>query len=380
MSAVITPPLDLSPRVHSFNAQDFPAPTGREEEWRFSPVAGLTPLFEFDPQAGSVLGRGSDALAIVPASELSSRWVPIDLPSAVARSGVQQGNVITVPADAQWADPVVIDLESTTETSYQHVEVNAGQFSTATVVLRQRLQGDVSGAIVVNVADGAQLTVITVLEGDLTSAYAMQMPVFVGRDAAYVGAIATLAGGAVRINSTVDYLSTGGRAELLGAFLSETGQHIEHRVFVTHEAPHCVSDVLYKGALMSPGARSAWIGDVLVRKDAIGTDTHQVNRNLLLSEGARADSVPNLELETGEIVRAGHASATGRFDDEQLFYLQSRGLPLEVARQLVVRGFFAEVLGRIGNAQWRDALLTQISHRLGLDALDSNDALDGNDD
>lgn len=373
MSAVITPPLDLAPRVHSFNAHDFSAPTGREEEWRFSPVAGLAHLFEFDPQAGSVLGRGSDALAIVPAGELSSRWVPIDLPSAVARSGVQQGNVITVPADAQWADPVVIDLVSTTETSYQHVEVNAGQFSTATVVLRQRLQGDVSGAIVVNVADGAQLTVITVLEGDLTSAYAMQMPVFVGRDAAYVGAIATLAGGAVRINSTVDYLSTGGRAELLGAFLSETGQHIEHRVFVTHEAPHCVSDVLYKGALMSPGARSAWIGDVLVRKDAIGTDTHQVNRNLLLSEGARADSVPNLELETGEIVRAGHASATGRFDDEQLFYLQSRGLPLEVARQLVVRGFFAEVLGRIGNAQWRDALLAQISQRLGLDTLDGSD-------
>ena len=286
---------------------------------------------------------------------------------------MQQGNVITIPADTQWADPVVIDLATTTATSYQHVEIDAGPFSTATVVLRQQLQGDVSGAIVANLADGARLTLITVLEGDLTSAYAMQMPVFVGRDATYTGAIATLAGGSVRINSTVDYQATGGRAELLGAFLSQTGQHLEHRVFVTHEAPHCVSDVLYKGALMSPGARSAWIGDVLVRKDAIGTDTHQVNRNLLLSEGARADSVPNLELETGEIVRAGHASATGRFDDEQLFYLQSRGLPLEVARQLVVRGFFAEVLGRIGNAHWRDTLLEQISQRLGLAPLDGDD-------
>ncbi|MDP2013688.1 MAG: SufD family Fe-S cluster assembly protein, partial [Actinomycetota bacterium] len=170
-----------------------------------------------------------------------------------------------------------------------------------------------------------------------------------------------------------EYLSTGGKAELLGAFLAETGQHIEQRVFVEHVQPHCISDVLYKGALMSPGARSAWIGDVLVRKTALGTDTHQVNRNLLLSEGARADSVPNLELETGEIVRAGHASATGRFDDEQLFYLQSRGLPLDVARQLVVRGFFAEVLSRMGNAAWSDILLAQISERLGITVSDDND-------
>ncbi|HBJ73558.1 MAG TPA: Fe-S cluster assembly protein SufD [Actinobacteria bacterium] len=301
------------------------------------------------------------------------RSIPSDLPSAIARTGVQQGNLIEIPAQAQLDEPIVIDLASDSALAYQHVEIVAGPFSTATVVLRQLLTGDVNGTIAVTVGDGANLTVITVLEGELTPAYAMHMPVFVGRDATYVGALAALAGGAVRINSTVEYLSTGGRAELLGAFLAESGQHIEQRVFVHHDQPHCTSDVLYKGALMSPGARSAWIGDVLVRKQAIGTDTHQVNRNLLLSEGARADSVPNLELETGEIVRAGHASATGRFDDEQLFYLQSRGLPLEVARQLVVRGFFADVLSRIGNVEWRSTLLTQISERLGITASDGDD-------
>jgi Fe-S cluster assembly protein SufD len=91
-----------------------------------------------------------------------------------------------------------------------------------------------------------------------------------------------------------------------------------------------------------------WVGDVLIRAAAEGTKTYELNRNLLLSEGARADSVPNLEIETGQIEGAGHASASGRFDDEQLFYLMARGIPHDQARRLVVRGFFADVVGRIG--------------------------------
>ena len=100
-----------------------------------------------------------------------------------------------------------------------------------------------------------------------------------------------------------------------------------------------------------------WIGDVLIRAEAEGTDTYELNRNLVLTDGARADSVPNLEIETGEIVGAGHASATGRFDDEQLFYLQSRGIPEDEARRLVVRGFFADVIDKIGIPEVRDRLL-----------------------
>ena len=142
------------------------------------------------------------------------------------------------------------------------------------------------------------------------------------------------------------YDGPGGDAELLGVFFADAGQHLEHRLFVDHEAPHCRSDVAYKGALQGEGAHSVWIGDVLIRAEAVGTDTYELNRNLLLTDGARADSVPNLEIETGEIVGAGHASATGRFDDEQLFYLQSRGIPEDEARRLVVRGFFADVVGQ----------------------------------
>ncbi len=143
--------------------------------------------------------------------------------------------------------------------------------------------------------------------------------------------------------------------ELLGLYFADAGQHLEHRLFVDHAAPHCRSTVTYKGALQGEGAHTVWVGDVLIRAAAEGTDTYELNRNLVLTDGARADSVPNLEIETGEIVGAGHASATGRFDDEQLFYLQARGIPEEEARRLVVRGFFAELIQQIGVPELEDA-------------------------
>jgi Fe-S cluster assembly protein SufD len=128
--------------------------------------------------------------------------------------------------------------------------------------------------------------------------------------------------------------------------------------------------VEYKGALQGDGARSVWIGDVLIRKIAEGIDTYEQNRNLVLTDGCRADSVPNLEIETGEIVGAGHATTTGRFDDEQLFYLQSRGLPEDEARRLVVHGFFADVIRRIGVAEIEQRLLhaveTELERNIGL--------------
>jgi Fe-S cluster assembly protein SufD len=103
---------------------------------------------------------------------------------------------------------------------------------------------------------------------------------------------------------------------------------------------------------------------VLIRAEAEGTDTFELNRNLVLTDGARADSVPNLEIETGEIVGAGHASATGRFEDEQLFYLMSRGIPADEARRLVVRGFFAELVQQIGLPDVEERLMAKVEAEL----------------
>jgi Fe-S cluster assembly protein SufD len=99
-----------------------------------------------------------------------------------------------------------------------------------------------------------------------------------------------------------------------------------------------------------------WIGDVLIRPEAMGTDTYERNRNLLLTDGARADSVPNLEILTGEVVGAGHASTSGRLEDHHLFYLMARGIPFEEARRLVIRGFFGELINKIAVPELRDRI------------------------
>jgi Fe-S cluster assembly protein SufD len=217
----------------------------------------------------------------------------------------------------------------------------------------------------VSVGDGANLTLVSVQDWDRDAVHAAQVHARVGRDATYRFVVVTLGGDLVRLVPTVEYAGPGGNAELLGVFFADAGQHQEHRVFVDHAVPHCRSDVVYRGALQGDGAHTVWIGDVLVRKAAVGTDTYEINRNLLLSDGTRADSVPNLELETGEVVGAGHASTTGRFDDEQLFYLQSRGIPADEARRLVVRGFFSDVLARVGLPELEERLLATVDAELG---------------
>jgi len=177
--------------------------------------------------------------------------------------------------------------------------------------------------------------------------------------------VVTLGGDLVRLVSNVQYAGPGGSAELFGVYFADETQHQEHRLWVDHAVPNCRSNVLYKGALQGEEARTVWIGDVRIRPAATGTETYELNRNLVLTDGARADSVPNLEIETGEIVGAGHASATGRFDDEQLFYLCSRGIDAETARRLVVRGFFADVVQHIGVDSLQDRLMRTIEARLG---------------
>ena len=182
--------------------------------------------------------------------------------------------------------------------------------------------------------------------------------------ARYRHIVLTLGGSVVRLNTNVHYDGPGGEAELLGLYFADAGQHFEHRLFVDHNAPRTKSHASYKGALQGQGAHTVWVGNVLIRKVAEGIETYEENRNLVLTDGCQADSVPNLEIETGEIEGAGHASATGRFDDEQLFYLMSRGIPSDEARKLVVRGFFNELLGKVPVEDLRERLATTIEARL----------------
>ena len=214
------------------------------------------------------------------------------------------------------------------------------------------------------IGDGAKLTLVTVAGWDADAVQAQHVRVRLGRDAKVIHIQVALGGDLVRQYTSVEYTGRGGEAELYGLYFADAGQHLEHRQLVDHSVPDCRSYVGYRGALQGAQSHTVWVGDVLIRAAATGTDTYEINRNLILTDGARADSVPNLEIETGEVAGAGHASATGRFDDEQLFYLMARGIREEEARKLVVRGFFAELINKIPVEELRERLGDAIEARL----------------
>ena len=220
------------------------------------------------------------------------------------------------------------------------------------------------------VGDAGRLAVVSLANWGEGAVHLSGHHASLGRDSVLRHSVATFGGDVVRVVPRVKFTAPGGDAELLGVYFADAGQYFEQRLLVDHAVPNCRSNVMYKGALQGePGsgktdARTAWVGDVLIRAEASGTDTYELNRNLLLTEGARADAVPNLEIETGEIAGAGHAATVGRFDDDQLFYLLSRGIPEDVARRLVVRGFFNEVINLIPVESIRERLTSLIDHEL----------------
>jgi Fe-S cluster assembly protein SufD len=271
---------------------------------------------------------------------------------------------VTIPRGVALESPVVLTVTGTGGISYAHLLVLAERESSGVVVIDHRGSGSVAANVEIDVQDAAQLTVVSIQDWDDDAVHVSAHHARLGRDARLKHVVVTFGGNLVRIAPSARFTGPGAEVEMIGLYFADAGQHQEHRLFVDHAVPHCRSNVTYKGALQGEGAHTVWIGDVLIRAAAEGTDTYELNRNLVLSDGARADSVPNLEIETGEIVGAGHASATGRFDDEQLFYLQSRGIPHEEARRLVVRGFFAELVQQIDVPQVQERLLAAIDAEL----------------
>src|SRR5690606_16572754 len=191
-----------------------------------------------------------------------------------------------------------------------------------------------------------------------------QRTVSVGRNAHVKTVTASLGGAAVRLQENMRYDEPGGELASYGPYSVDGEQHVKHRPFVDHNDPPPESSGDDRGALQGKGADAVWIGDVLIRKAAEGIDTYESNKNLLLTEGCQADSVPNLEIETGEIAGAGHSSSTGRFDELQLFYLRSRGIPEAEARRLVVHGFFWDIIRRIGVDEVEQKMLERVEAEL----------------
>jgi Fe-S cluster assembly protein SufD len=360
-------------RFTSTDPDAFGVPTGREEEWRFTPMRRIRPLLDGAPSAhrpewDADLPEGVE-LTSVEADDplLKGLPEPVDRLAALTRVNAEGATVVRVAADAQLDRPVNLRLAGSgaDDVVWGQLVVEVGAFAAATIVLDHTGVGCYSGGVAVLVGDGAQVRLVSVQDWAPGAVHGGQYDAVVGRDASFTQVVVTLGGDLVRLVSNVQYAGPGGSADLFGVYFADETQHQEHRLWVDHAVPNCRSNVKYKGALQGEDAHTVWIGDVRIRPAATGTDTYELNRNLVLTDGARADSVPNLEIETGEIVGAGHASATGRFDDEQLFYLCSRGIDAETARRLVVRGFFADVVQRIALPELQDRLMHTIEQRLG---------------
>ncbi|MGI5351585.1 Fe-S cluster assembly protein SufD [Streptomyces sp. CA-250714] len=355
----------------SFDVADFPVPHGREEEWRFTPLDRLKGLHDGTAQAtGTVKTEVSapDGVTVEKVSRDDARvgraGKPVDRVAAQAFSSFEKAAVITVPKDAVLAEPVRVNLHGEGGVTYGHTVFDIGAFAEVVIVIDHTGDTVRSANVEFVVGDGAKVTVVSVQDWDDTAVHCSQHNALVGRDATFKSVVVTFGGDLVRLNPRVSYGGPGAEAELYGLYFTDAGQHQEHRLLVDHDTPNCRSNVAYKGALQGDDAHAVWIGDVLIRAEATGTDTYELNRNLVLTDGSRVDSVPNLEIETGEIVGAGHASATGRFEDEQLFYLMARGIPEREARRLVVRGFFAELVQQVGLPDVEERLIARIEAEL----------------
>jgi len=372
--AAFVPDQSRAERTTSYDVADFPIPSGREEDWRFTPVDRLGALFQVEPTDESRLTVDISAPQAVEIGEATagdsvfgSVLRPADRAAAAAWAGAEKATVVTIPNEVELDEPVNITLTARESARVNgHLIVDVGRFAKATVVLSHKGSARCATNVELRVGDGADLTFVTLQEWDDDSVHLAQNDALIGRDAKLKHITVTLGGKIVRVCTNARYDGPGGSLDAIGVYFADAGQHQEHRLFVDHEAPSCVSNVEYKGALQGDSAHTVWIGDVLIRAAAEGTKTYELNRNLVLTEGARADSVPNLEIETGEIIGAGHASATGRFDDEQLFYLQSRGVTADDARRLVVRGFFAAIVNRIGVPSVQGHLMTAIDAELSV--------------
>jgi Fe-S cluster assembly protein SufD len=360
-------------RFTSTDPDAFGVPTGREETWRFTPMKRMRILLDGTPSDAHLtwttdLPEGVELTSVEAGDPLLKALPePADRLAALARQRSGGAAVVRVKSEAQLDRPVTLGLAGTgsDDVVWGQLVIEVGAFAKATIVLDHTGLARYAGGVAVIVGDSAQVTLVSVQDWAPGAVHGGQYDAVVGRDATFKQFVVTLGGDLVRLVSNVQYAGPGGTAELFGVYFADETQHQEHRLWVDHAVPNCRSNVLYKGALQGEDARTVWIGDVRIRPAATGTETYELNRNLVLTDGARADSVPNLEIETGEIVGAGHASATGRFDDEQLFYLCSRGIDAETARRLVVRGFFADVVQLIGIDGLQDRLMATIEARLG---------------
>ncbi len=312
-------------------------------------VGELTDLPDGDELLGAVAGSTTDAF-----SELNTAFLP-------------GAGVVHVPPGMAVSDPILVLhwLDGDGVAAFPRTIVHVGTDAQATVVEHQAspdVRLLVDPIVELEVSDAGRLRYLNMQDLGPRVWQVGYQASRVGRDATLQSSVVALGGDYARVRTDSVITGKGGSSYLNAVYFADGDRMHDFRTLQDHAAPSSMSDLLFKGAVQDRG-KSVYSGLIKVRKEAQGTNAFQTNRNLVLSEGAHADSVPNLEIEAND-VRCSHASAVGPIDEDQLYYLETRGVPPDAAERLIVLGFFAEVLDRLPTPQLVASLRTTVAERL----------------
>jgi Fe-S cluster assembly protein SufD len=360
-------------------------PSAELEEWRYSRIDALE-LDRYHPatdvDAAARVARATSTLSLLDGIDASTvvtvtngRVTGIDQSEPAVTVTATDGDLVAAEAIA--GEPDALVMLNTALSAPLVIEVAAGARVSSPIVIVHELAGDGVASFprtLVKVGANAEVTLVEVsISPDID---ALVVPVTeldvaeganvayvhlqqlgrrvwqiglqgsrVGRDATLTSASVALGGDYARMRTTSALVGTGGTARLLAVYFGSGDRMVDFRTTQDHRAPKTTSELLFKGAVANRSG-AVYSGLIRVEKGARGTNAFQTNRNLVLHEGAHAKSVPNLEIEDND-VRCSHASAVGPVSEDQRFYLESRGVPPDVADRLITLGFLDEVLERL---------------------------------
>ncbi len=384
-------------------------PTADEEVWRYSPIGSLdldafvpVPESAFHDEPAIVtdilktLGEYAGLVVVVDGAvvrtELHPEWVERGVTfgraADVEAGPAVFGSVCTSAPDvfaelnaALSVDPLVLDVPAGVLVDQPFVVVDwlatpgAAVFPRLSVRLGEQAQASivewhgsddiaafVAPVIELDAAQAAHLGYVNVQDrGPQVWQIASQLSK-VERDATVNAAQAALGGSYARTRADCRLVGRGASGNLMAVYFGEGSQTLDFRTFQDHDAQDTTSNLLFKGAV-ADRSRSVYTGLIKVRPDARGTNAFQTNRNIKLGDHAWAESVPNLEIENND-VKCSHASTVGPIDEDQRFYLESRGVPTSTAERLIVGGFFEEVLDRLPVPGLEGPITYEIDDRL----------------
>jgi len=329
-------------------------PSPEQEVWRYSRIAELR-LANFEPAAVRTTVSGSEQVLAADEAFVAQLVAGMDVHDVFdeLNAAYHRTVAISVPAGKVLAEPIVVThhIEGGTVGGagvalYPRLVIHGGADSEFTVVERFESSDDTHALVVprllVHAAQAARVSYVGV---NLLGAHTWQLghqQATGERDSTTLLGTVAIGGDYARVRTDARVTGQGATTKQVALYYADGTQMHDFRTLQDHIAPKTYSDLLFKGAVQNT-AKSVYTGLIRIREEAKGSVAFQTNRNLTLSAGAWAESVPNLDIRTND-VKCSHASTVGPIDDEQRFYLESRGIPPEVAERLVVLGFFDDVL------------------------------------